>query len=422
MLDLTLLRVLKYRKQFLKLRGRIPDGAVDAQTQAILKDYEKYFHKFPEHDRIDFNTFLPLFRAWHSSLKDDKRSLLEAIITKADKDVEKDVKDEVMKTLLELRLANSMATTLDQFDTGELSNIYQHMDKELRMFKSDVGISDALYIDDDISDIINDMKDDTGLQWRLSCLNESLRPLQPGDWGIIAGRPDTGKTSFIASELTYMAPQLNNDKNIVWLNNEGIGRNLYMRIYQAALGITRDKLFELNDKKLLVPVYKKVIGRVDKIRVVDIHGKDNFQVEQIIEGNNAGIVVFDMLDNVRGFGDAARTDIGLEKMYQWGRELMVSTGCIGLATSQISGDGEGLQFPSMSMLKDSKTGKQGASDFQLMIGASLDPGYASTRWISVPKNKLRKDSGPADPRCAVHYDSKRSRYEDMQMGDVDAQI
>jgi len=147
--------------------------------------------------------------------------------------------------------------------------------------------------------------------------------------------------------------------------------------------------------------------------VVNIHGRDAFTVEQIIDRNNAAVVVYDMIDHIRGFGDMPRTDLQLEEMYKWARVVSVEHEVIGLATSQISNEGDGLLYPTLGMLKDSKTGKQGACDFMLMIGASNDPGMQGVRYMGMPKNKLRRPGGPADPRATVNYDPQRVRYTDI---------
>ena len=74
-----------------------------------------------------------------------------------------------------------------------------------------------------------------------------------------------------------------------------------------------------------------------------------------------------------------------------------------------------MQFPTLPMLKDSKTGKQGAGDFQIMIGASNDPGLQIVRYIGAPKNKLRREGGPSDPRATVKYEPEIARYTDIPM-------
>lgn len=414
MIDLNLLRIMKHRSDFLRIKGRVPDTAIDAQTRAILADFEHYFSVFPDQDRVDHQTFLPMFRSRHPTLSDENRNAYESIITNTMQvDVSDATRDGIMRSMLELRLGTQLASLLNQYDAGELPNIHHAMATALEEFKADARIREIDFIQDDIGDLLQDEISDAGLRWRLECLNNSTRGLRGGDFGIIAGRPDKGKTTLISSEITFLAAQLPPERTAVWLNNEGPGKRIIPRLYQAALGATMTELIKMNAAGTIRDQYSALLGSIDRIRVVDVHNADNFTVEGIIEKHNAGLVVYDMIDNIRGFGDAARTDLGLEKMYQWARELAVKHDHIGLATSQISAEGDGLQFPGMSMLKDSKTGKQGACDFMLMIGASNDVGLSGVRYLGMPKNKLRREGGPGDPRATVKYDPSRSRYEDI---------
>lgn len=420
MIDLSLLRITKYRSDFNKVRGRVPEAAMDKQTNALLADFEHYFATLPDHDKIDHATFLPMFRARHPTLNDEQRAAYETIIENAlTVDVSDDAKDTIMRSMLELRLGTQLASLLAKFDAGDLPNIQGEMSQLLDEFKADAGIRDIDFIRDDIGDLLAEEISDAGLRWRMECLNQHVRGLRGGDFGIIAGRPDKGKTTLIASELTHLASQLPDDRVAVWLNNEGPGKRIIPRLYQAALGAKTSELITLNNAGKLKEAYTQIMGRIDRIRVIDIHNADCFTVEAIVEKNNPGIVVYDMIDNVRGFGDAARTDLGLERMYQWARELAVKYDHAGIATSQISNEGDGLQFPTLGMLKDSKTGKQGACDFQLMIGASNDPGLAGVRYIGMPKNKLRREGAAPDPRATVKYDPQRARYEDIPAAPAD---
>jgi replicative DNA helicase len=410
--------MLKDRKEFNLLAPMISEKLVDPQTHELIKDFKRYFDSYPSHNAIDWPTFIPRFKTWHPSLKEEQFHQYVGVIRNIIPDADEDQRRNIMQDLADHELMTALGNSVLEFETGDLPDAYSMVSAHFDRYRSRLNIRHRGFIDTPIGDLLSQEFDDSGVKWRLDCLNRSMRPLRGGDFGIVAGRPDKGKTSFIASEVTYMAAQLPDERNILWLNNEGPGARIIPRLYQAALDLSMEGLKDAHTQGHLVEQYRSTVGRLDRIRVCDIHGFNVGQVEQLIEENKAGIVVYDMIDNIKGFGGEARTDLALEEMYKWARERAVKFDLIGLATSQISNDGDGLQFPTLGMLKDSKTGKQGACDFQLMIGASNDPLLAGSRFLGLPKNKLRRPDGPADPRAEVIFDGIRSRYRDppMQVG------
>lgn len=415
MIDVILLRLMKSRKEYSALVPMLSEKVVDDVTRALIDNFGRYFKEYPSHDKIDWPTFVPQFVRWNPGIKPEKLKEFGGIFNSAMKDADEDQKRNVISDLAEMGLGTELANYVTQWQEGELDDILGAITQATDKYKKRVGFKLVKYIDTPIEELMLEETDTSGLQWRLSCLRASMRGLRGGDFGIVAGRPDKGKTSFIASEIVHLAAQLPSDKNVVWLNNEGPGKRIIPRLYQAALE------FDMTDMKVhsqagqLRDLYVAKLGRLDRIRVIDIHGLNNTQVDMLIEDNKAGLAVFDMIDNIQGFGDAARTDLGLERMYQWARERMVHYDCVGLATSQISADGDGLMFPVQQMLKDSKTGKQGACDFQIMIGASHDPLFDRSRFIGVVKNKLRHPTGPGDPKAEVQFLASKSLYKDMPM-------
>ena len=418
-IDLKLLQICKYRDELMKIYNRIPMESMDKTTVALLKDMKRYFDKFPTHEVVNLQTFAPLFSSWHPKLSTEQKHAYANILKRVKDNVPEDETSGILHTLLELRLSADLAKLLLDFEEGDVGNIHAALDDVMTNFQRDARIKGLDFVQVDATELLNREVNDEGLRWRMDCLNESMRGLRPGDFGIVAGRPDRGKTTLLASEVTALAAQ--SDRPVIWLNNEGPGDRIYTRLWQAALGLPMTQLIDLHRKGRMVTEYEAAVkGDQWKIKVFDIHGMDTYAVERIIEQNNPSLVIYDMIDNVRGFGDAARTDLALEKMYQWARELCVKYECAGIATSQISADGANMQFPSDHMLKDSKTGKPGACDFILMIGAVDDPGYAKARFIGLPKNKLRREGSPGDPRAVVSYKPEIARYEDLpEIGDVD---
>jgi replicative DNA helicase len=319
----------------------------------------------------------------------------------------------IMESIQEHNLAHSAYTVLEDYSGGGEVDLPNELKAILDRHEQAIGRMTLPEVGENIDALLEDMSNDEGVHWRLECLRKVMRPFRGGDFGILAARPDQGKTSFLCSELTYMAPQLPEDRPIVWFNNEGPGFAIRPRLMQAALDCSTSQLVEKKDAGTLYDEYEEAVGGKNKIRIMDIHGYNTGQVEALIAETNPGLIVYDMIDNIHGFGDAARTDLALERMYQWAREKAVKYDAIAFATSQISAEGIDERFPGLGMLKDSKTGKQGACEFQLMIGSmETKPEFSNTRWLSLPKNKLRALKSPRLME-QVTFDRDNARYRDI---------
>jgi replicative DNA helicase len=152
-------------------------------------------------------------------------------------------------------------------------------------------------------------------------------------------------------------------------------------------------------------------GREDMIQVVDIHGFQSYEVEDLIRKKRPGLVVFDMIDNIQFAGQTTnggeRNDQILEAMYGWARMQAVIHDFVGLATSQISAEGEGEKYPRQTQLKDSRTGKQGACDF--IVTGGVDNNQPNTRYIGMTKNKIKREGAKYSPNAAYYFDADRGR-------------
>lgn len=415
-LDLTLLRIMKRRQDYEGLRRLVPERVLDPATASVLDDFGCWFKENPDAEVIDFDSFGLWIKLAHPKLADDKLALVMAQIRKAQQDVDPDVRAGIVERLVSADTAVQIEDLIRRFSEGEdidfgarLRAIYDGFEERVaRQVKTP-------FVEVDIDELLDEDENDEGIHWRLGVLNEYMRPLRPGDFGCIAMRPDAGKTTLLTSELTFMAPQCPDGRPVFWFNNEGPGRRIVGRLWQSALDATFEDLAHMRTKGELRSAYAAAVGGADRIKVLDVHDACSTEIEDIIRKHRPYIIVLDMIDNIRFAGMAnnggQRTDQLLEAMYQWARVLGVKYDCIVLCTSQISAEGEGLTRPLMSMLKDSKTGKQGAVDFLLMGGKSNDPLMATSRWISLPKNKLARTGKPGDPYgYEVILDTHRGRY------------
>lgn len=226
-----------------------------------------------------------------------------------------------------------------------------------------------------------------GLRWRLTSLNTSLGSLRRGDFGYIFARPETGKTTFLASEMSFFARQIANDSGPgIWFNNEEQHRKVMLRIIQAHFGITIQELAkdikgyeerykEENREKLLIP------------NMDVIHKRD---VESICKEYNPSFIVFDQLSKIQGFSNE-RDDIRLGMTFGWARDLAKEYAPV-IGVNQADASGEGKKYLTMDNTAGAKTAIQAEADWILGIGKSNDQGFELIRHFNICKNKLMGDS------------------------------
>jgi replicative DNA helicase len=245
------------------------------------------------------------------------------------------------------------------------------------------------YVTSDLGQILAATTGVRGLRWRLPWLNKSLGSLRRGDFGFVFARPETGKTTFLASEVTYMAEQAKG--SILWFNNEEQGAKVKLRCYQAALGANLSQLRKHPERA--ETAYRNATG--DRIRIVDDVGLSARKCEQIVAREQPSLIVFDQIDKVKGFKND-REDLAMGAIYQWARELAKQYSPI-IGVCQASGEAEGEPYLHMGHVSNARTAKQAEADFILGIGKTHQSGHDFLRYFNISKNKLvgDEDSDPS---------------------------
>jgi replicative DNA helicase len=389
-------------------------SAIDKRTKAIVTDIGKYFELHSEHTKIDFPVFRSLFfTSWHKNLKEADVTYYNTVLKSMEKDESDEAKKNLVNQLIELEFATVVANTIEDYRTGEDIDIVNEIKQRLTRVESLLERSTQFEFASFTAIEEDGGTTSDGYKWPLPVISEHYRDILAGDMFIIAARPGKGKTTFLCQLNAAMAATMPKNKVIVWFNNESRRQRIMSRQIQSALRVTNAELRLMKEQGVLEQQYINAMGSLDRVRVYDIHGKNHVYLMEILESigiDNVGAVICDMLDNVKfPLQDGAREDQRLEQMYQWFREMGVYYSCPMFATSQISNEGAGLMFPSENMLKDSKTGKQGACDGILMIGTSDDPLRAQYRGLSFPKEK-HKLEGKEHMRAEVVFDSDRGVY------------
>lgn len=285
----------------------------------------------------------------------------------------------------------------------DLHKIYDEFDH------SQIEADEAQVVEMNLADLHESQVVTPGLRWRLNWLNHSLGSLRQGDFGFIFARPETGKTTFLASEVTHMVKQTEGD--IIWFNNEEQGKKVAIRCYQAMMGKELEPLF--NDIEHHQEQFINLGGNRIKIYDFDDSSRAS-RIDAILKETTPALIIFDQIDKIKGF-KADRNDLELKAIYQWAREIAKKYAPV-IAVSQASGEAEGKLWLTMDMVDGSKTGKQGEADWILGIGKEQD-NTSRLRFLNICKNKL---VGDQDTRPELRHGSTQvlirpeiARYDDI---------
>ena len=268
------------------------------------------------------------------------------------------------------------------------------------------------FVTDDLEELVDAQRKTNGLRWRLQTLNRMLGSLRKGDFGFIFARPETGKTTFLASEVTHMASQLPPEAGpVFWFNNEESGQKVMRRVYQAALGVPLTEIYR--DPAGYKQKYTDLIK--GKIKLKDDAGLSKSAVEKLCAKYKPSLIIFDQIDKLKGF-ENDREDLRLGTIYQWARELAKTYAPV-IGVCQADGTGENVKWLTMAHVANAKTAKQAEADWIVGIGKINEIGYDALRYLHASKNKLEGDED-SDPtlrhgRCECIIEPDVARYKDL---------
>jgi replicative DNA helicase len=349
---------------------------------------------------------------YHASylLKDSERKELSTLLSEITS--QDNVNKEMVLTLLEEHrrrsLAGDVAKLALDVEDGKAA-VSDLLDMFTKFEHQEVEIEQTVPVQMSLKDLYDTQVDTPGLRWRLKFLNQSLGSLRKGDFGFLFARPETGKTTFLASEISHMATQTDGD--ILWFCNEEQGNKVGIRTFQAALGVDTRTLWDDIDRHQAL--YDSKIGERIKIFQFEDSSRAS-RIEQILKEHNPALIIFDQLDKVKGF-KAERKDLELAAGYQWARELSKQYAPV-IGVSQASGEAEGKLWLTMDMIDGSKTGKAAEADWILGIGKDSD-NTSRSRYFNICKNKLLgdKDTLPdlRHGNVQVLIRPEVARYEDI---------
>lgn len=397
MLEKNLITILADRTNYAKFYKYVTSDALTSESKTILKYIGEFFEEFPAYARIDWDKFQTwFFEVAHPATTKDKTELFNSIIADLH-DAESEVRDEdfektILKRFLDRATAEAIAELSLGIAEGASTSSILEVETILDKYKEESGyIAETTkhIVDAGIEEMLERVVGEGGLDWRLPCCDKALGPLRQGDFIIVGARPDAGKTTFLATNATYMAEQLPPGKKVIWFNNEEEGTKVKFRTVQAALRWTTEDI-KKNPKKAWDMYVDMMGGDKDKILIHHkrsgggLHIKD---IESVLKNYDVGLIIIDQLRKVHGYERAANEASRLQMLFQRARELSQEYAPV-INVHQADGSAEGVRWIEMNQLQGSKTDIQGEADAICMIGRTHEPGFEHSRFIYFPKNKL----------------------------------
>lgn len=405
-MSLNILYLLSDKDKYERYAQYIKEHTLTKESAQILKDMDTYFSEHPSKTEIEWDSFGEWFRTvQHPMFKDEKQQLYQEIFDalNSKSGLDGETEEKLLNTFIERDYATRAADLCLKIAEGTQRDALSGLQGIIDSYHYDVGKVaelDSLEVVEDLQSILNKVKG-TGLNWRLDCLNRSLGPLRQGDFIIVGKRPETGGTTLLASEATFMAPQLEEDQVVLWFNNEEQGWKVKYRVIQAGIGWETSDI--VANPVMAEQEYNRLVGK-DKIKIVDKGDLSVRDVNNFLKKYNAGLIIFDQLWKIHGFEKRAGNEVGNQtllanKAREWAKEHAPV-----INVHQADGSAEGVQYPDMSQLYLSKTGVQGEADGIIMLGRSHQAGLEMSRYINICKNKMH--GGPKTVEAEKH-----GRYE-----------
>lgn len=405
--DMGLLRALLDKEILDKYRDILQPYMLTKLSWDLTKDFIAYYKDYPNETKIDPTKFEPWFRLErHSEWKTDKHIIYKTIFDNLFAPT-KEVPKEVIQKIGEHRAKEQVQKLLD---TGEYAKSIEVLN-DLSNLKSKGKVE---LVTDSVESLLTQATRDNGIRWRLEDLNQSVGPIDMGDLIVVGKRPETGGTSFLISEMTYMVPQLPEGKHALLINNEEHAPKIATRLVTCAIGCKTIDAY--NNPKASQDAYHKFLGtkRIDILSqgVMDINS-----IDKLLSSGDYGLIGINVLEKLDIKGKKLEDFQKLEQLGLWARRKALENGPV-FAIVQASAEAEGVKYPDQTMLYKTKTGLQAEADVLLMLGRVSDGTVPeSSRFISIAKNKLpgTKMTNPTyrHMKNEVHFDIDTGRFTSL---------
>jgi len=414
MIDYLLIKLMLSSEHFNKYSKVINLEFYKQNQREIFKIFLALFKLHEDHTDITLNDLQLFYYTQYPAQKQDDKTLIDSIFAKIEQvDYDEGLAIDYLQKHHDQTLATQIAMEALNVSKGkgDLGTVRELLEKQHSFV---IEEEEDNFAPIDLEVLVDEVLLEVGLLWRLNTMNKTIGSLRKGNFGFVFARPETGKTTFLASEITFMAEQakIKESGPVIYVCNEEPKNDVMLRCYQAVFGVESRELYtNLQQYKAL---YEEKVG--SHLLVYSKEGSMTKQdIEKLFKEYKPSLVVIDQLDNIT-WTDSERYDLKMKALYRWARELAKEY-CPIIAVCQAGGTAEGKKYLSMNDVDSSHTAKQGTADFMIGIGKTNQDGDEYQRYLSISKNKLGRDidciSELKHAKVPLTIRPDLARYEDV---------
>lgn len=360
-LDLPILKLLINNENYKRYRSCITD-VYSIEAKRILKALDLYYTS----NTGNFSNFVTWFFS-HESLDKDDEFIYKRVFTEVKK------VDEVDSTILIRQLKQrdlwhnlNKIKELD-FDTLKMEKLLIEFNLETK------SAEDNYFYTSDLKEAYKALEF-TGIKPGLEQLENIVGVYGDRFTLLVAGR-DSGKTAFCVNECVSALQQIEEDRLILYFNNEEAESTLLKRIYERVLEAPAEKINNYIDKATIK--FNEKGG--NRIKIVDIYGKGLDFIEKLCAKHKPAFVIVDQIDKLIS-GRKREKVVNYEDLYSGLRQVahryhVPIIGCTqaknnGLIYDKDTGSYQHKEWLTLADAHNSNIDKQANCDIGLGLGRS----------------------------------------------------
>ena len=404
-MELRLLRSIVDREIYNECRDRISSSMFSEDLQDIAEAIIDLHAEFS--DGVDMDVVLEhlLTKKVSSTAKND---LLGELISRIN-DVEPVTYDVTKKFITNLALKDQRITALNELARIIEKNGDSH--EEVISILSKANYEEDIQgevVGSSLSELEQHYTTKNKFPFNVPKLQEAIGGLSKGNLLGVFGRPEVGKSSFVASLVAgYMKAGIRTE----YYANEEPGIKIMLNIRRAATG---------EDDAAIVAAIKSKKDPTNWPKWAEyltVRQISDMSIETIMSRAQKAKPEVIVLDQVDKLSLKEKYDAGHERLralYEKSRKIAKSCDCLVINVSQASIDAEGRYKVPYSMMDGSKTGKAGELDVALGVGKAgeMHPDNEDPRaqriGLMISKNKVNGWHGTAN----TLFDAYTNQWED----------